>query len=38
MQVNTDKIPEKLDYIEIIILKGHLNQSNSFHAHEVFLD
>jgi cytochrome c-type biogenesis protein CcmE len=38
MQVNTNKIPEGLDSATIIILKGHLNQTNSFHAHEVLLD
>jgi cytochrome c-type biogenesis protein CcmE len=38
IQVNTDKIPDGLDSAQTIILKGHLNQSNSFHAHEVLLD
>ncbi len=38
MQVNTDKIPAGLDSAQTIILKGHLSQPNSFHAHEVLLD
>jgi len=38
IQVNTDKIPDGLDSAQTIILKGHLNQTNGFHAHEVLLD
>jgi cytochrome c-type biogenesis protein CcmE len=38
LQVNADKIPPELDSVEIIILKGHLSQNNSFHAHDVLLD
>jgi hypothetical protein len=38
MQVNTDKIPNGLNSARTIIIEGHLNQGNSFHAHEVLLD
>jgi cytochrome c-type biogenesis protein CcmE len=38
MQVNTDKVPAGLESAQTIILKGHLNQANGFHAHEVLLD
>ena len=38
IQVNADKIPPGFDSGEIIILRGHLSQNNSFHAHDVLLD
>lgn len=38
LQVNADKVPSEFDSAEIIILKGHLSQNNSFHAHDVLLD
>jgi len=38
LQVNADKIPAGLESAKIIILKGHLSQGTSFHAHDVLLD
>lgn len=38
VQVNADKIPPGLESAGIIILKGHLSQGNSFHAHDVVID
>jgi cytochrome c-type biogenesis protein CcmE len=36
--VNADKVPPGIESAEIVILRGHLNQNNSFHAHDVLLD
>jgi cytochrome c-type biogenesis protein CcmE len=36
--VNADKVPAGIESAEIVILRGHLNQNNSFHAHDVLLD
>ena len=36
--VNADKVPEGIDNAEIITLRGHLSQGNSFHAHDVLLE
>lgn len=38
MQINADKIPAGLESASTIILKGHLSQGNSFHAHDVLID
>jgi cytochrome c-type biogenesis protein CcmE len=38
LQVNADKVPAGLESAKTIILKGHLSQGNSFHAHGVLLD
>lgn len=36
--VNADKVPNGIESAEIVILHGHLNQNNSFHAHDVSFD
>jgi cytochrome c-type biogenesis protein CcmE len=35
--INADKIPGGIDTAEFVILRGHLSQGNSFHAHDVLL-
>lgn len=36
--VNADKIPDDIESVNVVILRGHLSQNNSFHAHDVLLD
>jgi hypothetical protein len=36
--INADKVPEGIDSAEIVTLRGHLSQDNSFHAHDVLLE
>jgi cytochrome c-type biogenesis protein CcmE len=36
--VNADKIPDGIESANTVILRGHLSQNNSFHAHDVLLD
>ena len=38
IQVNADKVPEGIESAQTVILKGHLSQNNSFHAHDVLLE
>ena len=35
--VNADKVPEGIESVQAVILRGHLNKE-SFHAHDVLLD
>jgi cytochrome c-type biogenesis protein CcmE len=37
VSVNADKVPDGIEAAKIVILRGHLNQNNSFHAHDVLL-
>ncbi len=36
--INADKVPQGIETAEIVILRGHLSQNNSFHAHDVLLE
>ena len=36
--VNADKAPEGIELTEIVTLRGHLSQDQSFHAHDVLLE
>ena len=36
--INADKIPAEIESVKVLILRGHLSQDNSFHAHDVLLD
>jgi len=36
--VNADKVPAEIESAKVLILRGHLSQDNSFHAHDVLLD
>ncbi len=36
--INADKIPAEIESAKVLILRGHLSQDNSFHAHDVLLD
>jgi cytochrome c-type biogenesis protein CcmE len=36
--INADKVPEGIESAQIVILRGHLSQNNSFHAHDVLLE
>ena len=38
LQVNADHVPPGIESAQIVILKGHLSQGNSFHAHNVVLE
>ncbi|MDY0082743.1 MAG: hypothetical protein RBR74_06140 [Ignavibacteriaceae bacterium] len=39
MMINGEiALPQGFDTADVIILKGHLSSSNSFHAHDVSLD
>jgi len=38
LQINADHIPPGLESAQTVILKGHLSQGNSFHAHDVVLE
>lgn len=35
--INADKIPEGIESAEVLILRGHLSSSTSFHAHDVLI-
>lgn len=35
IRVNADKAPKEIESAETVILRGHLSQNNSFHAHDV---
>ena len=36
--INADKIPAEIESAKVLILRGHLSQDNSFHAHDVLID
>jgi len=36
--INADKVSLDIESAEVVILKGHLSQDNSFHAHDVVPD
>jgi hypothetical protein len=36
--INADKVPEGIESADIVTLRGHLSQNNSFHAHDVLLE
>jgi cytochrome c-type biogenesis protein CcmE len=36
--INADKVPTEIESAKVVILRGHLSQDNSFHAHDVLLD
>jgi len=36
--INADKVPAEIESAKVVILRGHLSQDNSFHAHDVLLD
>lgn len=38
IQINADRIPPGFESANAVILKGHLSQGNSFHAHDVELE
>ena len=38
VQINADHIPPDLESAQVVLLKGHLSQGNSFHAHDVVLE
>jgi hypothetical protein len=38
VQVNADKVSGEIELAQTVILKGHLSQNNSFHAHDVVPD
>ena len=38
MFVNADKVSVDVQSAEFVILRGHLSQNNSFHAHDVIHD
>jgi hypothetical protein len=36
--INADKVSLDIESAEIVILRGHMSQNNSFHAHDVIPD
>ena len=38
LKVNADHVPQGIESAQTVILKGHLSQGNSFHAHNVVLE
>ena len=36
--INADKVPEGIESSQIVTLRGHMSQNNSFHAHDVLLE
>ena len=38
VQVNADHVPTGTESANIVILRGHLSQNDSFHAHDVLLE
>jgi cytochrome c-type biogenesis protein CcmE len=36
--INADKVPDGIESAEIVTLRGHMSQNNSFHAHDVLLE
>ncbi len=36
--INADKVSTDLESAEVVILKGHMSQNGSFHAHDVVAD